>query len=617
MEDLLKPYINKSINKKKLKSLDKLKPLIFNFPFFKSIIDNYPNSGDIICNNILSNLTFIEYKPNQIILKKGDTINGIYIIFTGEIYLFDSDFFEKEENFKKYKLDSKKIIKNNIIKANKRNNIFDSIYNIYDINLVPNTILSPGYALGESINNSESYISNKIAQASKKSILGYIKSNQYNKILNEIKDLEVSQIILFIKSLNIFGNMNNFIDKMKQYLNHKRYPKGSYIFKQGDEFKTFYIIKKGTVNISININKTIKSSIEQDILIGQNNNLNFTNGRKHELRGYFTENFNYNLVDFGNGEIIGDIEYYKKYTKFIFTVKCLTSVDLFEVNLNMFKKLEKEFIDNLSKFHEKIKQKILFFEKRIKEINSTTKRKNEDILEKDKFTKIFLNNYACKENKINNKYINCFVKPLGVIRLKFNSKKMLNSSFGYNLNWSSIKNVNKINSNEGRLRCSSARSLISNKINFFLRNSKNKKTLKKTKSLFKNKSITNFSYNNLLIQSSNKKDSLDDKLIKKKISYKAFKFINDFNYKSPKIYYNIMEKSMTPGKKFLDFLACKDKNDKYEKRNRNELTYLINEKNKKLYQKCEEVSKSFFILNNVGIKSNSIKQSFFFPTNKS
>jgi hypothetical protein len=266
MEDLLKPYINKSINKKKLKSLDKLKPLIFNFPFFKSIIDNYPNSGDIICNNILSNLTFIEYKPNQIILKKGDTINGIYIIFTGEIYLFDSDFFEKEENFKKYKLDSKKIIKNNIIKANKRNNIFDSIYNIYDINLVPNTILSLGYALGESINNSESYISNKIAQASKKSILGYIKYNQYNKILNEIKDLEVSQKILFIKSLNIFGNMNNFIDKMKQYLNHKRYPKGSYIFKQGDEFKTFYIIKKGTVNISINIkyfkfNNMIKKQI--------------------------------------------------------------------------------------------------------------------------------------------------------------------------------------------------------------------------------------------------------------------------------------------------------------------------------------------------------------------
>ena len=72
MEEILQSLINKSITKNDLELLDKFKPIILNFEFFKNILDKYPTTGDFICNNILNNLIFLEYFPKQIIFKKGD-----------------------------------------------------------------------------------------------------------------------------------------------------------------------------------------------------------------------------------------------------------------------------------------------------------------------------------------------------------------------------------------------------------------------------------------------------------------------------------------------------------------------------------------------------------------
>ena len=44
--------------------------------------------------------------------------------------------------------------------------------------------------------------------------------------------------------------------------------------------------------------------------------------------------------------------------------------------------------------------------------------------------------------------------------------------------------------------------------------------------------------------------------------------------------------------------------------------YLINEKNKENYKKYEEVNKSFFLMNNSGVKSHSLNQSFFISNKK-
>ena len=637
MEDILQPYINKSINENETSVLDKLKSKILNFPFFKNIIDNFPNTWHIIFNKILNNLTFLEYLPNQIIFKKGDKIKCVYIIFTGEINVFDPSLIESLNKLKNLKKIDYNINKNNIIKTEKRNNIYDNIYNIYDINLIPNSSLLPGYALGEPVNYSQTNISNKIVQACKKSILGYIKYQKYKKIMNEIKSLESNQIICFIKSLNLFGNMNNFIEKLKQNLTYKKYLKGSYIFKQGEEYKTFYIIKNGNVNISMNVNKTIKSSIEQDLLIGNNNKRNFTHERKHELNGYYVEKINYNLVNFGNGEIVGDIEYYKHYTKYLYTVKCLNTVEFFEINLKMFKKLIVECGDNLNRYHEKIKKKINFFEKRIKEINTAIKRKNETIFQKDRFTKIFLDNHIYKQNKENNKFINSFSKPLGEIKIKYNSKKMLNCSCGNISHYMKKKNdQNTSGIKEDKNNFPNYKSLLFNgkkllspqsvnQENSFMENSKNyipRLLSTNKKYLFRNKS-TCFLKNNILINNSDDINILVNISCDIKKGTKSFREINTNTHKNPKKYYNLILKNKTPVNNFLKYISNKnisfEENEKnfYEKKMKNGLLkHLISEKNKRNYQKCQEMSKKYFIMNNKCIKSKSLKQSFFFHIKK-
>ena len=239
MEIILKPYINASIDKTDKFVIDKLKPIISEFTLFKDISDYFPNIEELAFTEILTNLIFYQFAEDQIILNKGDKINGIYMILTGEISIYNG---EEDEHI----IEDKNELKNEYNKKfMRRKNIFNSIY---DINFLPNSILNPGESLGYLQNNTDINISNKIIQATKQSILGYINYSTFNRIIKELKTLDSGQIIPFMKSLNLFANMNNFIEKLRLYTIQKRYQKDSYIFQEGDNYKTFYIIKKGVVN---------------------------------------------------------------------------------------------------------------------------------------------------------------------------------------------------------------------------------------------------------------------------------------------------------------------------------------------------------------------------------
>ena len=623
MEGILRPYINKSINKNDTIIIDKIKSLITNFQFFKNILDNYPNTGELICINILYELIFLEYLPNQIIFKKGDKISSIYIIFSGEINIFDSNIKESENNQQNI-LEKKNIFPN----SSKRKNIFENIYNICNLKIIPNSRLSPGNVLGEEYNYSETNISTNTAQAGKKSILGHIKYYKYNKILNDVRLLEGNQIISFIKSLNLFGNMNNFIDKIKPYIKYKRYPKGSYLFKQGDNYKTFYIIKKGIVNISINLNKIIKSSIQQDLLIGNESRRNFTNERMRELRGYFIDKLNYNLVDFGMGEIVGDIEYYKNYEKYIFTVKCLSSLDIYEVNIKQFKIISDNCGDNIFKFKEKIRLKIEFFEKRIKEINDSLKRKKEDLFTKDKFTSIFIENnfYSEKKERISNKkYINSIFNPIGsYINHRYNSKKMINSSFSNTLNFSNQNIHNNLNSRKENSKSFSSKNIINNKNiikNSFMKNNKQRFIksnlkeilLKKSRYLLKNKSIS-YHGRNLFLKNSNINNLLKTNSFEKKNENNKSREINKMQTRHIHKDNNILERVLSSRNKYINLISSKNKNENNKNENDSRKKfYLINVKNKINYKNGEQINKTYFILNNnTKIRTNSLKHFFFF-----
>ena len=429
MEILLKPYINASIDKNDKFTIDKLKPIISEFTLFKDISDYFPNIEELAFTEILTNLIFYQFAEDQIILNKGDKINGIYMILTGEISIYNG---EEDEHI----IEDKNELKNEYNKKfMRRKNIFNSIY---DINFLPNSILNPGESLGYLQNNTDINISNKIIQATKQSILGYINYSTFNRIIKELKSLDSGQIIPFMKSLNLFANMNNFIEKLRLYTIQKRYQKDSYIFQEGDNYKTFYIIKKGVVNISVKIKKTTKSLIEPELLIGNINKIKLTGSKQNELKGFYVENFDYNLVKLSTGETIGDIEYYKNYPFYLYSAKCISPVDILEINLKKFIYLAKKCGDNLSKYHNKINLKINFFKNRIKDINKTIKKVNLDTQRRDIYTKIFLNNNVCKNVEENEKFINSVTNPMGKIIKKYKSLKMSNNLNNITPNYLSI-----------------------------------------------------------------------------------------------------------------------------------------------------------------------------------
>ena len=156
MKFILEPYINLSIDKNDKETLDSLIPKISEFGLFKDILNLFPNIEDISRTYVLTNLVFYMYSENQIILNKGDSINGIYIIFSGEISIYNNDE-EGEENDKNKEISvEKNEYERRFIK---RKNIIKSIYKI---NLLPNHILKPGDSLGYNFDLKKKYFSFKI-----------------------------------------------------------------------------------------------------------------------------------------------------------------------------------------------------------------------------------------------------------------------------------------------------------------------------------------------------------------------------------------------------------------------------------------------------------------------
>ena len=479
MESILEPYLESSIKSNDINTLNKLYPLISKLTFFQNISKRFPNIDNLSTTKILTNLTFHEFTEDQIIHQKGDEINGIYIIFTGEILIYDE---EKEDQ---------KIIEN---KEKEKKGIKKFMFNnIYNINLLPKSTINSGEAIGLLSNSPDLIISQKIIQATKYSILGYINYNTFHKIIKELRTLDVGIVVPFLKSLNLFANINNFIDKLRLYTIYREYPKDSYIFEEGDEFKTFYIIKKGIVNVSIKIKKTIKSLLQEDLLMGNKNKSQISRVKDYELKGLVTEVFEYILIRLSKGEIIGDIEYLTKNPSYIYSVKCTTPVEIFEVNLKKFIYLARHCGDNLQKFHKKIKNKIEILKKRINNINSTIKKIMKDADKKDIFAQSFLNNNTFKSDSGVDKFINNPKSLLGQNNQKFNLFKM-------NTNLSNII-PNYLNILEEKSKNFSAKAYNKNKkdVNFNIfekyKNKKRKNIKNKLLEKIHFNKINNFSHN--------------------------------------------------------------------------------------------------------------------------
>lgn len=367
-----------------------------NFHFFnKKIISNKIVRDKKIIVDIFNNLEFVFFKEDEVIWEIGDKINEMYIIFLGEVGIYKQKIIEDEDS------------------------------------ILESTILS-GYSLGEEVfTNRYIYRTNK-AKAKTFCVLGRLSFLEYNRIFNKFLYEQNILINCFLKDLHLFNF--DYIEKLQRNMFLKYYNKNEYIFRQNEPFDTFYLIYSGDIRLIINLEKLVKSKIDQDLLMG-NNNKRFTSSRLFELRGSYKELVNYNLMDLTNGDIIGGIEYLNHYENYKYDVKCLTNVEVLKVDLINFNKILNEGERQI--FKKKIKKQMELIRDRLKAIKEGRDKIHikDYILSKGKFTKTFLLNHPIsKKGEYKTELlINCGSNPVKIRKNKFKIFHLNNSKISSNI----------------------------------------------------------------------------------------------------------------------------------------------------------------------------------------
>ena len=386
---LYKKSINNKENEQHIKDIQKqLINICEKFHFFvKKIKSNKNVNSRQIISEILNHLEFIYMKEDEIIWDFGDRVNEMYIIFLGEVNIYKKQ--KKKDDEEEPKL-------------------------LYT--------LEKGYSIGEEYLKNNQIKRTYLTKAKTYCILGKLTSKEYNRILNKILYEDNILINTFLKELKIFNY--DFIERFQKFTIIKYYNKNEYIFRQNDDFNTFYFILSGTVRLILNVNKSVKSKIDHNIIIGKNIQ-RFTTSRLFELKGVYKESINYNLLDLSYGDIIGGIEYYNHYNNYKYDVKCLNDVEILEIDLIHFNEI---LIDEEMKiFYQKIKNQTEILLNRIKEIKEGMQmiKFKDYIFSKNKFTKAFLiNNPLSKKSESKTQlYINSGSHPFK-IKQKYSKKKL-------------------------------------------------------------------------------------------------------------------------------------------------------------------------------------------------
>ena len=384
IEELISPYLEKTIEKKDRKTSGLLLYIFEKFHFFKKIKRSYKNSWQIMYNLIITHLVFKKFEVDEIIYNYGEELTNMCLIIKGKINIYQNNQYS----------DIKIFNENNFNNINNRKEKEEKLYFSHQ--------LLKGNSIGdENLKYNKKNI-NYMAKTASRCLLGFLSNEHYKKIFGKANDIEKTIITGFISRLNYFDE-SKYGKNLLNHITKKFYEKESLIFNQDSPYKTFYIIFKGTINISLQLKKTVKCLVDREFLLGNKPiKERFTSSRIHELKDNYKEKNKYNLVNYEEGEIIGGIEFMKNIDKYIYTARCLTNVEIIEFNIKDLPYLDK--IRQSEKFKQKIKEQIKILEKRIFDINNNFK-KSSISLKHNKFVKTFLENHPYKEDKKVKQYL--------------------------------------------------------------------------------------------------------------------------------------------------------------------------------------------------------------------
>ena len=520
MEEIISQLSFKE-NKNNNKINRKIKNLFKELNFFSKIIQQYPDTGDFILNEIISNIQIKKYNKFEIIWDDNkNTLKGIFIILLGIVnvytynYQYKSKSNEIKTNILPNKSEKKSIIQkvNSLVKGIKSKNANTINEDIEPLQFY--CVLIKGDSIGQTFlknifknemlyndNNNINYMqkhtieiekkekndsSNKYyykIESKTKSIIGFLPKEIYNMIIEKLLSKERHERYNFLHRINYMPKDTSFIDRFQNNINKKYFFKGSTIFNQDDEFKTFYIIHSGTVRMSICFNRQFFCSLDFDVLMGKHIKDRFTSNRFFEVEGNYQEKENFVVVDLENGEILGGIEFSKGMKNYIFTAQCITDVILYEINLKFFDNILSYW--SFQRFYEKISQQFDYFIDRIKLINDFKKEKekiDDYSFDQNKFMQTYRRGYPLSEKK--DEYLSKFTNHFKFDKLLKSKELKLQNTRYYNKE----KNKNENNSDK------------QNDFNFckfpFITNLPSKKKKKKIRKLGKSKTMMNIKFEN-------------------------------------------------------------------------------------------------------------------------
>ena len=551
-----------------------LKQLSF---FQKLLLEN--QYGEVMFRTIMKRMRIKILKPGTQIYRVKEPIADMFFVLEGKVIVYKPP---KQYNIKKAK-EGKRInyieklvcaFKNSIsAQANKEFDRFvekGEQYGMEDIKKSKREVLTETHTI---------------------CVVGFLSIADYILIFEKTEFLQKNDVLSFMAKMDMFKTVSFDLGKIYHIIKIKIYRKGDILCSKGDKFKSLYIIKSGSFQISFK--NSVKMCNDFDLSSFENKEINYRYPScisKLEVNDFYKDIYDYKILNCGRREIIGNIEYVYQKKKYLFDIKC-------EVDNSFVLEIPIEKFDTFAGFKLKCcliesgKKQKEYFDKRIGEIRTVNKHREDKqnkykslIVQKINITKgkiiEEIEKKEAEEKSVNLKHIKFkkFPKKIFFIEdpLKGNSEDNLpDDQTNYSIIHNNNTTENSYNEIKGRNR---------NPSSFYC--------IKKNK----------FSHSNYKTQPSS------IKLVYKSphMRNEFFNLVNEFSTNYTEANNTNIYNSIEGKEKYKN----KDKDKDKGKRS------VVYENNKKNYSNCFEINKNFFLKNNTSILDKKLNTIFMDLGNK-
>ena len=372
---LLEKIYAKSKKFRSKKDQETLYKELKNLKYFTNLITtNY--YGDLMYRSIIERMNIRQYRAGEAIYKARYYITSIIFILEGRVIVY-----------KPYKNYEQK-------KKEKNFGFFEKLFNAFqnqlsaNINKIPDYYLEKGDEYGISDVKSKNTKWKNTIETRSRVVVGELMISDYKLIFEKTEFLEKVDLNFFLNSLKIFNKFLNtpILEIITPFLIKKNFVKGEFLCKKNSPFEYIFFIRSGSFQLYINSN--VKIFNEYDLtFFDKKNEIESEKGNiliNYEINSYYNDIFEYKIIDLNKGNIIGDIEFKYNLNKYLFDVQC----DSDKGQILLIKK--EDFIKHTSEnfkryFNELIVEKLDYYKKRIKDIKSVIKKRDD---KQNRFTKL-------------------------------------------------------------------------------------------------------------------------------------------------------------------------------------------------------------------------------------